>query len=75
MLSDALRQLRDRVNTSGMPEDKTGFLLTLRAFEIEARNLEERIEIAAGRPHVALDGMLMSTPLIEIGAYSAGATL
>lgn len=70
MLSDALRELRNRVNTSGMPEDKTGLILSLRAFEIEARNLEERIEIASGRPHVALDGMLMSAPLIEIGGMT-----
>ncbi len=66
MLSDAIREMRQRVNDKGMPEDRAGLLLTLRAFEIEARNLEERVEIASGRPHVALDGMLISSPIIDI---------
>ncbi|SIP89049.1 hypothetical protein SAMN05880590_10120 [Rhizobium sp. RU35A] len=70
MLSDALRELHQRVRTHGLPEDTAGLLLSLRAFEIEARNLEERIEIASGRPHVALDGMLIAAPTIQIGGLS-----
>lgn len=66
MLSDALRELRQCVHANGLPEDMASFMLSLRAFEIEARNLEERVEIASGRPHVALDGMLVSSPIIDI---------
>ncbi|SMD02413.1 hypothetical protein SAMN05880593_1161 [Rhizobium sp. RU36D] len=29
--------------------------------------MEERIQYLTGRPHVALDGRLMSMPVIEIG--------
>ncbi|WEO73812.1 hypothetical protein [Agrobacterium vitis] len=68
MLSDALREMRQRVQSGGVPDDTTGMLLTLRAFEMEARNMEERIEAVSGRPHVALDGRLMSAPIIDIAA-------
>lgn len=73
MLSDALRQMRERVRTGGMPEDMTGFMLALRAFEMEARNMEERIELVSGRPHVALDGRLMTVPIIDIAQHGRGA--
>jgi len=66
MLSDALREMRMRVQSGGVPEDAAGIVLTLRAFEMEARNMEERIEIISGRPHMALDGHLMSSPIIDI---------
>lgn len=73
MLSDALRQMRERVRSCGMPQDPSGFMLALHAFEIEARNMEERIELVSGRPHVALDGKLISSPVIDISATRMGA--
>lgn len=66
MLSDSLRELRLRVRTGGLPHDLGGLMLELQAYEMEARNMENRIEIAAGRPHVPLDGRLVSHR-IEIG--------
>lgn len=66
MLSDAIRQMRERFK-SGAPDDLTGLMLTLKAFELEAVNMESRIEILSGQPHIVLDGKLISTPLIEIG--------
>lgn len=74
MLSDALRQMRERVRSGVTPDDPTGFLLTLRAFEIEARNMEERIEFLTGRPHVALDGQLISGPIIDLAQTRIGAS-
>ncbi|ANH05009.1 hypothetical protein [Shinella sp. HZN7] len=70
MLSDAIRQMRDRVQSGVRNDDPTGLLLTLRAFEMEARNMEDRILYLTGRPHVALDGRLISSPapVFEIGA-------
>lgn len=65
MLSDALKEMRERVAIGGLPEDTAGLMLTLRAFEMEARNLETRIEIATGRPHVALHGRLISSASID----------
>ncbi|QND45332.1 hypothetical protein HB780_06170 (plasmid) [Rhizobium lusitanum] len=66
MLSDALRELRERVKIGAVPDSVTGLLLTFRAFEMEARNMEERIELLTGRPHVALDGNLISGPGSEV---------
>lgn len=65
MLSDALKEMRERVRIGGLPQDTAGLLLTLEAFELEARNLENRIEIATGRPHVALYGRLISSAAID----------
>lgn len=62
MLSDAIKQMRERLRDTASVEDPKGVLLTLRAFELEARNMEERIFCLTGRPHVALDGELMSAP-------------
>jgi hypothetical protein len=47
-----------------MKQDGTtaGLLLALQAFEIEAKNMEERLHMLLGRPHVALDGNLISAP-------------
>lgn len=62
MLSDAIREMSERVRTGGMPADVTGVLLALRGMEMEARNMEERLELASGRPHVPLYGRLMAMP-------------
>jgi len=62
MLSDAIKQMRERFRDAVSVEDPKGILLTLRAFELEARNMEERIFCLTGRPHVALDGQLVSSP-------------
>ncbi len=68
MLSDALRAMRDRIQSGVRNDDPAGIILTLRAFEMEARNMEERIQHLTGRPHSALDGRLMAVPAIEIAA-------
>ncbi|QND45231.1 hypothetical protein HB780_05605 (plasmid) [Rhizobium lusitanum] len=67
MLSDAIRELRERVKVGAVPDSVAGLLLTFRAFELEARNMEERIELLTGRPHVALDGHLVSAPVTIFG--------
>lgn len=64
MLSDAIRQTRERILTNGMPAEVAGLLLTLRAYEMEARNMEERIALTTGRPHAPIP--LMSAPEIEV---------
>ena len=66
MLSDAIRQMRDRFQSGVRNDDPVGLLLTLRAFEMEARNMEERIACLTGRPHVVLDGQLISLPGVAI---------
>lgn len=66
MLSDAIRQTRERFSSNAMPDDIAGMKLTLRAYEMEARNMEERIELLTGRPHAPLYGQLMSAPEIEV---------
>jgi hypothetical protein len=68
MLSDAIHEMRKRVQSDGLPEDKAGVVLSLRAFELEARNMEERLAMISGRPHVALDGRLVTSPIIDISA-------
>lgn len=72
MLSDAIRQMRDRIQSDAGGGDPAGLLLTLRAFEMEARNMEDRLHYLTGRPHVALDGRLIAppAPVFEIGAYA-----
>lgn len=67
MLSDAIKHMRERFRQGVSTDDPAGLILTLRAFELEARNMEERIQYLTGRPHVALDGRLVSLPIIEIG--------
>jgi len=69
MLSDSLRELRERIKVGGMPTDTAGLMLALRAYEMEARNMEDRIEIISGRPHAPLGGQLMSSPIIEISGH------
>lgn len=64
MLSDAIRQTRERFTSIAMPAEVAGILLTLRAYEMEARNMEERIELLTGRPHAPIP--LMSAPEIEL---------
>lgn len=70
MLSDAIRELRlnlDDYRHSGLelsPEGVEAFLLKLRAHEIEARNMEERLEslAAIGRhaPILPPDGNIVA---------------
>lgn len=68
MLSDSIRQMRERMTQEG---STPGILLTLRAFEIEAKNMEDRLHLLLGRPHVALDGNLISGPsLVDLGGSS-----
>ena len=64
MLSDAIRQTRERILSNAMPAEVAGILLTLRAYEIEARNMEDRIELLTGRPHSPIP--LISAPEIEV---------
>lgn len=67
MLSDAICEMRRRVRAGGLPPDTAGWLLELQAFELEARNMEERIALLSGHPHTALDGKLVSSsPIIEV---------
>lgn len=75
MLSDSLRELRERIQSSGMPQDTAGVMLALRAYEMEARNMEERIELVSGRPHAPLYGQLMSGPVIDLAQTRIGAAL
>lgn len=74
MLSDSLRAMRDALRTGIRQEDTAGLMLTLQAYELEARNMEERLQLLTGRQHEPLDGMLMSSPrpLVEIGGYHVG---
>lgn len=70
MLSDAIADLRDRLLPLVSGADAKGLFLTLRAFEMEARNMEERIHYLTGQPHVPLHGRLVSTTaMIEIGRH------
>lgn len=64
MLSDALHHMRERFSSGTIGDDFHGLVLQLRAYEIEARNMENRIAVLSGRPHVALDGRLVA---VEIG--------
>jgi hypothetical protein len=75
MLSDSLRELRERIRACGMPQDTAGVMLTLRAYEMEARNMEERIEMISGRPHAPLDGHLMASPVIDLAQTRMGAAV
>lgn len=71
MLSDAISQLRDRLLPLVSSSEVAGLFLTLRAFEMEARNMEDRIHYLTGVPHVPLYGHLMSGATFgEIGGRS-----
>ncbi len=59
MLSDSIRVMREGKEKE---PGKVGEALMLRGFEIEARNMEERLQSLTGRPHVPLDGGLVSQP-------------
>jgi len=59
MLSDSIRVMRE---TKEKEPGKVGEALMLRGFEIEARNMEERLQNLTGRPHVPFDGNLISAP-------------
>ncbi|MGM4981896.1 hypothetical protein [Rhizobium sp. 11_C7_N12_5] len=60
MLSDAIRTLSERFRAGVKNDDPRGLFLTLRAFELEARNMENRLEQLTHCPHVPLDGHLVS---------------
>lgn len=68
MLSDAIKLLCNRFE--GNPEGD--LVLTLRVFELEARNMEDRLYALTGRPHVALDGRLISAPAYRVEGSEAG---
>lgn len=73
MLSDAIHSMRERLSSTTLDHhDVHRIVQELRWFELEARNLEGRVEIATGRPHVALDGCLVSAPSFETEASHAG---
>ncbi|TCT37453.1 hypothetical protein EDC90_101830 [Martelella mediterranea] len=55
MLSDTMRNLRKTT----FQEDPEMTLL-LHMFEMEAREMENRILLLSGHPHVPLDGMLIT---------------
>ncbi|MBW8283346.1 MAG: hypothetical protein K0M55_07070 [Rhizobium sp.] len=59
MLSDAIREMRRRFEDGVSAADPAGLVLTLRAFEMEARNMEDRLEYLTGQPHAVLDGRLL----------------
>lgn len=65
MLSDSIREMRERFR-SGIPDDVSGFALALKAFELEAQNMESRLEFLTGQPHMPLGGRLIDGPVIEI---------
>lgn len=69
MLSDSLRQMREAVLTGAYKLDTAGLQLALKAYELEARNMENRIELLSGTQHVPLDGLLVGkpSPIIELG--------
>lgn len=69
MLSDAISELRGCFESGVRNVDHANLLLTLQTFEMEARNMEDRIAYLTGRPHAPLHGRLISTaaPVIEIG--------
>jgi len=63
MLSDAIKLTRSQL----MAEfgGATWLALSLEVFELEARNMETRLLVLTGRPHVALDGRLITPPAYE----------
>jgi hypothetical protein len=69
MLSDSLRQMREAVLSGAYALDTAGLQLALKAYELEARNMENRIELLSGAQHVPLDGKLLGapSPIIELG--------
>lgn len=70
MLCDALVALRDRMLPLVSREERSELVLTFRTMEMEARNMEERIQYLTGRPHAPLEGRLISSPMIEIGSLA-----
>ncbi|OCP17395.1 MULTISPECIES: hypothetical protein [unclassified Ensifer] len=67
MLSDALHAMRERLSAGAIDVDPHSFVLALRAWEIEARNMESRIEALCGRPHVVLHGALLADDVGGLG--------
>ena len=64
MLSDAAVQLRDRLLPLVSGLDAPELFLTLRLMEMEAKHMEMTIEYLTGRPHVPLNGQLLSSIVI-----------
>jgi hypothetical protein len=63
--------MREALKAGLRQESEPGLLLTLKAYELEARNMEERILLLSGHQHVPLGGMLMQvSPIIEIADHS-----
>ncbi|QQM29073.1 hypothetical protein JET14_12060 [Martelella lutilitoris] len=56
MLSDTMRDLRKTFR------DDPEMTIILHICEMEAREMESRLQMLTGRPHVPLDGMLISDP-------------
>lgn len=63
MLSDAIHAMRTRV-VAADGGARSDLDLMLRAFEVEARDMENRIQYLTGQPHAS---RLISAPVIEIG--------
>ncbi len=73
MLSDSLNQMAGQFVKGEIGNDLKGLILTLKAFEIEARNMEMRIELLTGTTHVPLDGQLLGNGAeIEINSQTKG---
>jgi hypothetical protein len=68
MLSDSLKAMRESFKSGSYAFDTAGLQLALKAYELEARNMEDRIEMLSGSQHVPLDGALIGkpSPVIEI---------
>ena len=76
MLSDSIRQMRKAFQTGFYLTDTAGLLLALKAYELEARNMEDRIELLSGQPHTPLDGRLVErpAPVIEISSHAGSSS-
>jgi hypothetical protein len=71
MLSDAIREMRHRFEARVSNGEPAGLSLTLMAFELEARNMEERLAYLTGQEHAPLYGRLLSSTMpSELGGQS-----
>jgi len=67
MLSDLIRQMHERVRAGDPLDDRGSLLLSLRTMELEARNMEDRLQFVTGAPHAPLGGRLISAgAIVEI---------
>lgn len=66
MLSDAIHAMRERLSRTALENhDVHGMALQLRIFEVEARNMENRLSVLTRRQYIALDGDLIAAPSFE----------